>query len=102
MPVSSPFLLVLAFARFLALSPFSSPVLSSLVPFRTDRNSFTAVFKWIDDVRAERGNDVIIVLVGNKTDLSEKRCVGKTVAMGRLPGLTIQGTRWGGCVDTDK
>jgi len=37
------------------------------------RNSFSAVFKWIDDVRAERGNDVIIVLVGNKTDLSDKR-----------------------------
>jgi GTPase SAR1 family protein len=31
--------------------------------------------KWIDDVRAERGNDVIIVLVGNKTDLSDKRFV---------------------------
>jgi len=29
--------------------------------------------KWIDDVRAERGNDVIIVLVGNKTDLNDKR-----------------------------
>ena len=31
--------------------------------------------KWIDDVRAERGNDVIIILVGNKTDLSDKRQV---------------------------
>ena len=31
--------------------------------------------KWIDDVRSERGNDVIIVLVGNKADLSDKRCV---------------------------
>ncbi|EHB04642.1 Ras-related protein Rab-6A [Heterocephalus glaber] len=29
--------------------------------------------KWIDDVRTERGNDVIIMLVGNKTDLSDKR-----------------------------
>jgi GTPase SAR1 family protein len=29
--------------------------------------------KWIDDVRAERGDDVIIVLVGNKSDLSDKR-----------------------------
>jgi len=27
----------------------------------------------VDDVRGERGNDVIIVLVGNKTDLNEKR-----------------------------
>ena len=38
-----------------------------------DRNSFVNTDKWIDDVRAERGNDVIIVLVGNKTDLVDKR-----------------------------
>ncbi|RUO95729.1 ras family-domain-containing protein [Jimgerdemannia flammicorona] len=31
--------------------------------------------KWIDDVRAERGNEVIIVLVGNKTDLNDRRQV---------------------------
>ncbi|KPP79159.1 hypothetical protein Z043_101291 [Scleropages formosus] len=29
--------------------------------------------KWIDDVRTERGSDVIIMLVGNKTDLADKR-----------------------------
>ena len=34
----------------------------------------------MDDVRGERGNDVIIVLVGNKTDLGDKREV--TQAMG--------------------
>jgi Ras-related protein Rab-6A len=38
-----------------------------------ERTSFANTSKWIEDVRAERGNDVIIVLVGNKTDLSEKR-----------------------------
>jgi Ras-related protein Rab-6A len=37
------------------------------------RISFQNTTKWIDDVRAERGNDVIIVLVGNKTDLNDKR-----------------------------
>lgn len=31
--------------------------------------------KWIEDVRAERGTDVIIMLVGNKTDLQDKRQV---------------------------
>lgn len=31
--------------------------------------------KWIDDVRAERGNEAIVVLVGNKTDLNEKRLI---------------------------
>ncbi|KAI8057107.1 ras family-domain-containing protein [Syncephalis plumigaleata] len=40
-----------------------------------NRNSFVNTDKWIDDVRAERGNDVIIVLVGNKTDLVDKRQV---------------------------
>ncbi|KAI8892934.1 ras family-domain-containing protein [Globomyces pollinis-pini] len=41
----------------------------------TNKNSFVNTSKWVDDVRAERGNDVIIVLVGNKTDLTEKRQV---------------------------
>ncbi|KAK9767406.1 GTPase Ryh1 [Basidiobolus ranarum] len=41
----------------------------------SSRNSFLNTTKWIDDVRAERGTDVIIVLVGNKTDLSDKRQV---------------------------
>ncbi|OBZ84817.1 Ras-related protein RABH1b, partial [Choanephora cucurbitarum] len=41
----------------------------------TSRNSFLNTSKWIDDVRAERGLDVIIVLVGNKTDLNERRQV---------------------------
>lgn len=42
-------------------------------PSPTDAKSFQNTKKWIDDVRAERGNDVIIVLVGNKTDLNDKR-----------------------------
>ncbi|ODQ56071.1 ras-domain-containing protein [Saitoella complicata NRRL Y-17804] len=41
----------------------------------TNRNSFQNTAKWVDDVRAERGSDVIIVLVGNKTDLNDKRQV---------------------------
>lgn len=41
----------------------------------TDANSFHQTSKWIDDVRTERGSDVIIMLVGNKTDLSDKRQV---------------------------
>ena len=40
-----------------------------------DSNSFQQVHKWIEDVRAERGTDVIIMLVGNKTDLQDKRQV---------------------------
>ncbi|KAI8082646.1 putative ras small monomeric GTPase Rab6 [Gilbertella persicaria] len=39
----------------------------------TSRASFQNTAKWIEDVRAERGSEVIIVLVGNKTDLNDKR-----------------------------
>ncbi|KAA0701338.1 Ras-related protein, partial [Triplophysa tibetana] len=41
----------------------------------TNVNSFQQTTKWIDDVRTERGSDVIIMLVGNKTDLADKRQV---------------------------
>lgn len=53
---------------------------TSIFPFGCSRDelmsgrvSFQNTAKWVDDVRAERGNDVIIVLVGNKTDLNDKR-----------------------------
>lgn len=46
-----------------------------LSPPLPDRASFLNTSKWIEDVRNERGNDVIMVLVGNKTDASEKRQV---------------------------
>uniref|UniRef100_A0A803NHT5 Uncharacterized protein n=1 Tax=Cannabis sativa TaxID=3483 RepID=A0A803NHT5_CANSA len=39
------------------------------------RQSFLNTAKWVEEVRTERGSDVIIVLVGNKTDLVEKRQV---------------------------
>ena len=45
----------------------------SIVHSRIDANSFHQTSKWIDDVRNERANDVIIMLVGNKTDLADKR-----------------------------
>lgn len=39
----------------------------------TNRQSFLSVDKWVEDVRAERGTQVVIMLAGNKSDLSEKR-----------------------------
>lgn len=41
----------------------------------TVRASFLNSSKWIEDVRVERGQDVVIMLVGNKSDLSDKRQV---------------------------
>jgi GTPase SAR1 family protein len=40
-----------------------------------DRQSFLNTVRWIQEVRTERGSDVIIFLVGNKTDLVDKRYV---------------------------
>ena len=39
----------------------------------TNINSFQQTNKWIDDVRTERGTDVIIVLVGNKVSSTRYR-----------------------------
>lgn len=41
----------------------------------SNRASFLNSEQWIEDVRNERGNDVVIMLVGNKTDLSDRRQV---------------------------
>lgn len=41
----------------------------------TNKKSFENLNKWIQDVKLERGDDVIIVVVGNKSDLNNKRQV---------------------------
>ncbi|KAG2554149.1 ras-related protein RABH1b-like [Panicum virgatum] len=41
----------------------------------TDRQSFLNTSKWIEEVNTQRGGDVLIFLVGNKTDLVDKRKV---------------------------
>lgn len=37
-----------------------------------DRGSFVSVDKWINEVKNERGPDVLIMLVGNKSDLDRE------------------------------
>lgn len=41
----------------------------------TNRSTFLNTTKWIEDVRNERGKDVIISLIGNKADLEDRRQV---------------------------
>ncbi|XP_035144108.1 ras-related protein Rab-41 isoform X1 [Callithrix jacchus] len=41
----------------------------------TNINSFKETDKWVERVRAERGDDVVIMLVGNKIDLNNERQV---------------------------
>ncbi|XP_026874372.1 ras-related protein Rab-41 isoform X3 [Electrophorus electricus] len=52
-------------------------------------NSFQQTSKWIDDVRTERGSDVIIMLVGNKTDLADKRQVSVEAAERKARDLNV-------------
>ncbi|XP_056094330.1 ras-related protein Rab-41 isoform X4 [Rhinichthys klamathensis goyatoka] len=52
-------------------------------------NSFQQTSKWIDDVRTERGSDVIIMLVGNKTDLADKRQVSLEAAEKKARDLGV-------------
>lgn len=60
----------------LVLNRIFDSALFPLLVFQTDVNSFQQTSKWIEDVRTERGSDVIIMLVGNKTDLADKRYAG--------------------------
>ena len=44
----------------------------------TSRHSFLEAEKWIGEVRAERGEGVLVFLVGNKVDLTEARQVSES------------------------
>ncbi|XP_077389899.1 RAB6B, member RAS oncogene family a isoform X2 [Festucalex cinctus] len=55
----------------------------------TNMNSFQQTSKWIDDVRTERGSDVIIMLVGNKTDLADKRQISIEEGEKRAKELSV-------------
>ena len=39
----------------------------------TQKQSFISIDKWIEDVRNERGGDVIIIVAANKAELTERR-----------------------------
>ena len=55
----------------------------------TNKTSFANCDKWIEDVRAERGGDVIILLVGNKTDLTDKRQVSAEEGEAKAKKLNV-------------
>lgn len=55
----------------------------------TNSISFNQTTKWIEDVRKERGDNVIIMLVGNKIDLENLREVPTDVAESRAKELKV-------------
>ena len=41
--------------------------------FSIDESTFSQIDRWVQEVQSERKGNAVIILVGNKTDLSEKR-----------------------------
>lgn len=60
--------------RFKALIPnyIRDTSVAVIVYDISSRSSFKSVQKWIDDVKYQRGEGVIIALLGNKCDLEER------------------------------
>lgn len=46
----------------------------------TMRESFLSVDRWVEDIRNERGEDVVIMIASNKIDLADKREVSSEEA----------------------
>lgn len=55
----------------------------------TNNLSFEQTTKWIDDVKKVRGDNVIILLVGNKVDLENLREVPTSLALDRAKEMGI-------------
>lgn len=55
----------------------------------TNPSSFQETTKWIQDVRRERGEEVVIVLVGNKTDLSSAKQVSTADGIQKAKELNV-------------
>ena len=47
----------------------------------TDKESFSKVRKWVKELRKIVGNDIIIVIAGNKIDLEKQRNVTEEEAL---------------------
>ena len=49
------------------------------IPY-SDANSYHNLSKWIDNVREVRGEEALILIIGNKKDLEDERAVQTSVA----------------------
>ena len=56
---------------------------------RLDSRTYEKIDQWVEAVRSERGEDALIFMVGNKTDLNDKRQISYTEAEVRAKQLNI-------------
>ena len=55
----------------------------------TNVESFESVERWINTVRNERGTNVLIIVVGNKTDLEDERVVSAAQGQKKCTDLNV-------------
>ena len=77
--------------RFRSLIPnYIRDCMGAVIVFDvTQRQSFLNLDKWVEDVRNERGGDVVIMIAGNKTDMSDKRQVTSQEAQSKAEDLNL-------------
>lgn len=75
--------------RYHALSPlFYRDANAGIAVFDiTDASSFQRASKWITELKKERGDDVFIVVAGNKTDLESQRAIDKSEGLKLAQGI---------------
>ena len=53
----------------------------------TNQQTFDSIEKWVEDVRNERGDSVVIAIVANKIDKTDERCVTKEAGEAKAASL---------------
>ena len=54
-----------------------------------EEKTFESIERWVEDVRAERGQEAALIVVGNKIDQPEARVVDFAVAEAKSKGLNV-------------
>jgi len=57
--------------------------------FKKEPKTFEALNGWIEDVKLQRGDEALIVIIGNKIDLVEARQVSKEQATSKADELNV-------------
>ena len=53
----------------------------------TNEESFNNIPKWVDFVKENRGDDVLIFAIGNKLDLEENRAISQDITNEKLKDI---------------